>query len=135
MQTLNTDLKKSAKKIFKLFFNSKIQVKNNNKNTPWGVDLDIEYNGKKKLSLFLEENTLKSVIKHITGSNDLHNQFVVYDIIGEIARMIAGSAIGERSDNYSLCQPVKAQIINPVDSYRRVPSTESPEYSLCIEKI
>ena len=102
MQIVIKDFEKSAKKIFKLFFNSNIQIKNNHieKYSQWGVDLPIE------LTLFLEENTLKGVIKHLTGEENLNNSSAIYDIIGEIAKMIAGNTIGDISDSYTLFHPV-----------------------------
>lgn len=136
MQVAIKDFEKSAKKIFKLFFNSNIQIKNNHldSNSGWGVDLPIDFLGKKKLSLYLEESTLKTVIKHLTGEENLNDSTEIYNIIGEIARMIAGNTIGDISDSYTLYHPVP---ITNIKNHTKTIGFDSSfqEFSLSIKKL
>ncbi|MBN2042089.1 MAG: hypothetical protein JW864_18785 [Spirochaetes bacterium] len=136
MQIVMKDFEKSAKRIFKLFFNSNIEIQNKSfENTSqWGVDLPIEFNGKKKFTLYLEENTLKGVIKHLTGNENLNNNPAIYDIIGEIAKMIAGNTIGDISDSYTMHHPVPVTNIKNAAKSAGFDS-DFQEFSLSIQKL
>jgi hypothetical protein len=135
MQSLIKDIEKSASVIFRLFFNSNIQVKNNISYncSPWGVDLVMDCGGKKKLSLFMEESTLRSVVKQLTGEDNIDDSQVAYEVLGEIARFIASNAIGENNDNFTLYTPV--QSMGTVDSKAHMKSFSSNfgNFSIALE--
>jgi hypothetical protein len=135
MQTLTSEIEKSAKTIFRLFFNTDIQVKNNNiyRYSPWGVDMLMDCGEVKKLSLFLDESTLKSVMKQLIGEDDIQNSIVAYKIIGEIARLIAGKAAGEKHDNFTLHKPVPSQGFKKDGLYSKTFSSSLGEFAISLE--
>jgi hypothetical protein len=131
MRTQNMDFEKSAKEIFRLFFKSTVKVKNDDTPalSPWGVDLLMEYGGTKKLSLYLEENTMKSVVKRITGMEGLQNRIVVYEILGELACLIAGNALGESAEDCTFHHPVRSMGAESL----MAPELEKEHYVLSLE--
>jgi hypothetical protein len=136
MQTLTNEIEKSARTIFRLFFNTNVQVKNNNmyKYSPWGVDIVMDCDGLKKLSLFLDESTLKSVMKQLTGEDNIQNSAVAYKVIGEIARLIAGKAVGEKHDNFTLHKPVPSQSFKKTGLYySQTFSSNLGEFAISLE--
>jgi len=104
------DLETSARTIFRLFFNSNIQVSDKAPDDfdEWGIDLMMSCNGVKKLSLFMEEKTLLSIVKQVTGKNNIQNDKVAYGIMDEVARLIAGKTFGETNKNFTLYNSVKS---------------------------
>jgi hypothetical protein len=135
MHSLIKDIEKSAGVIFRLFFNSDIKVKNNISYncSPWGVDLVMDYCGKKKLSLFMEENTLKSVMKQLTGEDNINNSRIAYEILGEIARFIASNAIGENDENFTLYTPVQSMGVIDTNAHMKSFSSSFGNFSIAIE--
>ncbi len=135
MHTLIKEIEKSAGLIFRLFFNSDVQVKNNISDncSPWGVDLVMDCNGRKKISFFMEENALKSVMKQLTGEDNIKNSRVAYEIMGEIARFIAGKAIGENHDNFTIYNPVQSQGIQESSIYAKTFSSNFGEFYIAIK--
>ncbi len=135
MQTLSGEIEKSARTIFRLFFNANVQVKNNNmhKYSPWGVDLLVDCGGLKKLSLFLDESTLKSVMKRLTGEENIQNSVIAYRVIGEIASLIAGKAAGENHEHFTLHKPVPSQGYKKSGLYSQTFSSNLGEFAISLE--
>jgi hypothetical protein len=139
MHSLINDIEKSAGLIFRLFFNSDIQVKNNISDncSPWGVDLVMDCGGKRKLSLFMEEDLLRSVMKQLTGEDNIKNSKVAYEIIGEIARFIASNAIensiGEKNEEFTLYHPVQSKGIAVSNAYSKSFSSNFGNFYIAVE--
>ena len=135
MQTLTNEIEKSAGAIFRLFFKTDVHVKNNNKYkySPWGVDVLMECGGLKKLSLYLDEDTLKSVMKQLTGEENIQNSALAYTVMGEIARFIAGKAAGEIQDNFTLYKPVPSQGFKKAGLYSQAFSSSLGEFAIALE--
>lgn len=111
MQSLNRDIERSARKIFKLFFGSRLYLNKSCKSCSarlWGVDLLMNFNGKKRFSIRLEENTLKAIMKRLTGDDNLYRRTIAYGIIGEMASIIAMNAFSDFCDNIVL-DPVRLE--------------------------
>jgi hypothetical protein len=135
MQTLTQEIEKSAGTIFRLFFNTKVQIKNSNiyKYSPWGVDILMECGGLKKLSLYLDESMLKSVMKQVTGEDNIQNSALAYKVMGEIARFIAGKAAGEKHDNFTLYNPVPSQGFKKSGLYSQTFSSSLGDFAIALE--
>ncbi|MFH0976888.1 MAG: hypothetical protein V1874_13990 [Spirochaetota bacterium] len=134
MQSLTHDIEKSVRTIFRLFFNTNVQLKNNNvyKYSPWGVDIIMDCGGVKKLSLFMDESTLKSVMKQLTGEDNIQNSALAYNVIGEIARFIAGNAAGEKHENFTIYKPVPSQGIRHSE-HSQIFSSGLGEFAISLE--
>lgn len=134
MQTLTKEIEKSTGEIFRLFFKTKIQINNNKyKYSPWGVDVLMDCGGLKKLSLFLDEDTLKSVMKQLTGEENIQNSALAYSIMGELARFIAGKAAGEIHENFTLHKPVPSQGFKKTGLYTQAFSSNMGEFAISLE--
>lgn len=138
MHNLNKNIEESARIIFRLFFGSNLFLKKNPGNIKTdcrGVNLLMNYNGRKKLSLYLEDDTVRSVVKKLTGHDDISSESIAYDIMGEMATLIAGSALGETCENIDISHPIKSDIKNPLDSDALMFSSELGKFAIAIEDV
>jgi len=135
MQSLSQDIQKSAKMIFRVFFGSEVREKNeiSDNYSGIGVDLLMDCDGRKKLSLFLEENTVKSIMKQLTGEDDINKGTIARDIVSELAYLIAVNAIDENYEDYKLYNPAPSQGIKNSDINSRKFSSDIGEFAIAIE--
>jgi hypothetical protein len=101
MHNLEKDIEKSARKVFRLFFESKLHLIKrrvlDDKKDLLGVDLRMFYDGNKKISLYMDKSTVNLVKERLAGPDGFSGNDADYVIMNELANMIAGSAI--KSDN------------------------------------
>lgn len=115
MQNLVKDIENSVRKIFKLFFKSSLYLRKNTENDCldlWGVDIMMDIHGRKRMSLLLEQETMKSVIEQLTGNDDIENDNVAYDIIGEMASIIVGNAFNDNYEDIEIYGPTRSKNVN-----------------------
>ena len=111
MDDLWKEIEKSTKTIFRIFFGSKLFSENGNCNpakTAFGVDLVMNYQGKKKLSLYLEEDTIYSILNKIGQGGCSNFNKLAYEVIGELASIIACGALADIPDSVSVSEPERA---------------------------
>jgi len=108
MQNLRSDLEKSTRRVFKIFFGSRLYLRKNgpvkNGVDMVGVDMTMDFNGKKRISLFMDRSTVLSV-RETMGAGTADDPEKDYDIIGEMANIIAGNALSRNAEGISLSPP------------------------------
>ena len=108
---LQQALEKSARKVFKIFFGSRIYKKTlpmSGDRDVLGVDMLVECEGPKRMSLFMERDTVRHVMGRLTDNNDAKNDQMAYDIISEMANIIAGTALSSCQHHGGLSVPVRS---------------------------
>lgn len=115
MYSLQRSLEKSARKVFRIFFGSRLYLK---RDIPAGMDGDMigvdmmmEFNGKKRISLFMERETVSSV-RETLGAAAGEGNDADYDLIGEMANIITGNALGGGSGEVSISPPERSSGVN-----------------------
>lgn len=96
-------IEKAARKTFKILFSSRLYMQKKHSiqmNGLLGVDLDVSCDGTKKMSLYMEKKTVESIMKEPIDPKESSSTDSAYDIIGELANMIAGNALPDREDVY-----------------------------------
>ncbi|TAL29313.1 MAG: hypothetical protein EPN93_21610 [Spirochaetes bacterium] len=111
MHDLNHELEKSARRVFKLFFGSRLHKQRGDRGICMseclGVDITMDFHGRKRLSLIVDRSTVESM-KERLGARDNYGADADYDIIGEMANIIAGSAVSARDGEVCLSVPRRA---------------------------
>lgn len=119
MQNLEKDIERSARKVFRLFFESKLHLINkrimDDKNDFLGVDLRMSYNGNKKISLYMDKSTINMVKERLAGPDGFPGKDADYVIMSELANMIAGSAIKSDDSEAYFYPPRRSDWINSVN--------------------
>ena len=110
MDNLQRDMEKSARRVFKLFFGSRLYLKKrytNYDNDIVGVVMILKYKGRKKISFYMEHNTIRTILKRLTGQSKITAKSTLIDVVGEMANMITGSAVSTYGDGMSISVPKK----------------------------
>ncbi len=111
MHDLNHELEKSARRVFKLFFGSRLHKERRARGFRieecLGVDLTVNYEGQKRLSLIVDRKTVESM-KERLGAREQIGEDTDYDILGEMANIIAGSAVSLGEGEVFMTAPRRA---------------------------
>lgn len=105
------NIEKSTRKVFKLFFGSRLYMRRGDAepvgDNVIGVNMMMDVHGSKRLSLYMDKRTIASLKERLgaTGGAD-----VDYDLIGEMANMIAGNAICFTDASARISPPEKAAV-------------------------
>jgi CheY-specific phosphatase CheX len=113
MYDLRKNIEKSARKICRLLLGSRLYLRKNNMSENddiYAVNLMMDLNGRKSISLFMERKTVKSVMEKCTGKLDGFRDEVAYDILSEMANMIAGNALSRSKQDFKLSAPTKTSV-------------------------
>lgn len=113
MEKLDHDIERSARKVFRLFFGSRLYVKKEAdtfEGDVIGVDMKMTYHGDKIMSLHMERRMLDSLKEHMGASQS--GGEVDYDFVGEMANMIAGNALTACDDTACIHPPEKARALS-----------------------
>lgn len=113
MDSLWKEIERSARTIFRIFFGSKLSIKkidNDPGITFFGVDLQMNFQGRKKMSLLLEEGTVNSIMKRLCVNSDTGRNNVAYDVIGEMASIIACGALADIPEKIYIGRPEKSDL-------------------------
>ncbi len=103
MNNLTRDIEKSTRRVYRLFFGSRLYLRREEAaamdDDLVGVDLRMLYHGDKKLSFYVDRRTIESLREKLGDPRGSGGENVDHDIIGEMANIIAGNAIcGEGGD-------------------------------------
>jgi hypothetical protein len=111
MHDFNHELEKSARRVFKLFFGSRLHKERKADGLRLeeclGVDLTVNYEGQKRLSLIVDRKTVESM-KERLGAREQVGEDTDYDILGEMANIIAGSAVSYGDGEVYMTAPRRA---------------------------
>ena len=139
MQSLYKEIEESAKRIFRLFFRNRLYLKKNGENINnelIGVNLILNYKGNKKLSLYLEKRTIKSVMERLLEYSDISPEDeVAYDIMGEMASMIVGNALDGSFENIERSNPITSDTLRSLDTNTLYFSSSLGRLAITIEEI
>ncbi|MDY6968407.1 MAG: hypothetical protein SVR08_07120 [Spirochaetota bacterium] len=139
MNNLQKDIEKAARKIFKLFFGSRLYLgikKKNIKEDLLGVDLTLNVDGNKRLSFFMEKSTLRSVKNRLFGDREKEQwEDVSYDILGEMASMILGYALKDNKEDIDISGPIKSTVLSSHDMNTLYFSSAMGKFAIAIEDI
>jgi CheY-specific phosphatase CheX len=111
MQTMNKGIEKSARKVFRLFLGSRLYMRKKHVKPAadvFGVDIMIDFNGRKKMSLFMDRKAVNSVMEKFTGGADPSRDDLAFDVVSEMANMIAGGFITSSSQDAILHAPSRS---------------------------
>ena len=114
MEKLDHDIERSARKVFKLFFGSRLYLKKESdilSDDLVGVDMKMSYHGDKRISFYMERRMLESLKEHM-GAVSGNQGEVDYDFMGEMANIIAGNALTGRDDDACIHPPERAHVVN-----------------------
>ncbi len=114
MEKLDHDIARSARKVFKLFFASRLYLKKESDiiaDDLVGVDMRMSYHGDKILSFYMERRMLESLKEHMGAAAGEQGE-IDYDFMGEMANIIAGNALTGCDDEACIHPPEKAQAVN-----------------------
>ena len=139
MQNLQKDIEKSTRKIFKLYFGSRLYLGRKKKNIEedlLGVDLTMNVDGNKRLSLFMEKDTIKSVKDRLLGDRQTgQREDVTYDILGEMASMILGYALKDNEEDIDISAPIRSTVLSSDDINTLYFSSTLGKFAIAIEDI
>ncbi len=138
MENLRRDIEKSTRNVFRVFFGSRLYLKNDNEDrssSRYGVDLMMDCNGQKRMSLMLEEDTIKSVMRKLTGDDDIFRERVAYDIIGEMASIIACNALNDTSEKLNISDPRKTKNRKFIGAEALTFSSKLGKFTIAIKEI
>ncbi|MDY6935006.1 MAG: hypothetical protein SVZ03_12400 [Spirochaetota bacterium] len=139
MQELHNNIEKSTRKIFRIFFGSKLYKKKkweSLSNDLLGVDLYLNYNGNKRLYLYLEDETINSIMDSLLIDKDIQpSDKVASDIIREMACLITGNAVEDECEELRISTPSRFQNIKPINENTLNFSSKLGNLSIGIEDI
>ena len=139
MQELQKEIEKSVRSIFRIFFGSRLYLKKENEspsNNHLGVDLLMKYHGNKRLSLYLESDTMRSVINRLVDDgNNNSNDKLAYEIMSEMASMIAGNAFEEDSQVVTFSNPIRSKEITSYPSNTLNFTSKLGKLAIAIEEV
>jgi len=139
MPYFKKNIEKSARKIFWLFFRSKLYLRKMNNDFSddvVGVEVLMNYNGSKKLTLYLEKSTIKSIVhKIVDGDDAMPRDNIVYDVIGEMASMIAGNAFSDNCKNIDISLPKKSNYHNSPNGSTLMFTSEFGKFNISLEEV
>jgi len=114
MEKLDHDIERSARKVFKLFFGSRLYLKKKGDiitDDLVGVDMRMSYHGDKIISFFMERRMLES-LKEYMGAASGERGEIDYDFMGEMANIIAGNALTGCDETTCIHPPERAKAVN-----------------------
>jgi len=138
MDNLWKEIERSARTIFRIFFDSKLYIKkveNNSIDNFYGVDLHMDFHGHKKMSLLLEEDTVKSILKKLTGNDNLDTKKIAYDIIGEMASIIACGALADIPEKVFISNPEKTYDNKAIQSHVLTFSSNLGKFAITLQDV
>lgn len=111
MSDFKKNIEKSARKIFRIFLKSRLYSKTRASSADelLCVELPIFCGGRKKMSLFMEKNTIGSIAQKLSGGPNSNSKEVSYKVLGEMAYMIAGSALCRERSGVRISSPKRAK--------------------------
>lgn len=113
MEKLDHDIERSARKVFRMFFGSRLYLKKGAGTFDGdviGVDMKMSCHGDKIMSLHMERRMLDSLKEHM-GAKENGGE-VDYDFVGEMANMIAGNALTAYDDTATIHPPERAHALS-----------------------
>ncbi len=138
MDNLQKEIERSARTIFRIFFGSKLYIKraeNNSIDNFYGVDLHMDFHGHKKMSLLLEENTVKSIMRKLTGNDNLEKKSVAYDIISEMASIIACGALADVPEKIHISDPEKTNRNASIQPHALTFSSNLGKFAITLQEL
>lgn len=138
MDNLWKEIERSARTIFRIFFGSKLYIKkvdNDSIDNFYGVDLHMNFQGHKKMSLLLEEDTVKSIMRKLTGNDNLGKNSVAYDIIGEMASIIACGALADIPEKVYVSDPEKTYDNKAIQTHALTFSSNLGKFSITLQDV
>ncbi|HSV96202.1 MAG TPA: chemotaxis protein CheX [Spirochaetota bacterium] len=112
MEKLDHEIVRSARKVFKLFFGSRLYLKKESDiiaDDLVGVDMRMSYHGDKIFSFYMERRMLDS-LKERMGAVSGEQGELDYDFMGEMANIIAGNALTGCGETTRIHPPEKANV-------------------------
>ena len=112
MEKLDHDIERSARKVFRLFFGSRLYLRKKPGSLQGdlvGVDMRMSYHGDRVLSLHMERRMLDSLKERMGATGG--NGEVDYDFVGEMANIIAGGALTACDEAASIHPPERASVL------------------------
>ena len=138
MKELQKSIERSARLIFKHFFKSRLYLRKKRRDYSrdfMGVDMQVSCMGNMRISLLLEKDTARAITETLGGECDPSQEDITYDIIGEMANMITGSAIIRCTDESSMSAPKRLKNPPPEENNSMNFSSRIGKFSIVIESI
>ena len=95
----------------------------------------MDFHGHKKMSLLLEEDTVKSLMKKLTGNDNLEKKSVAYDIIGEMASIIACGALADMPENVFISDPEKTHNNTAIQPHALTFSSNLGKFAITLQDV
>ncbi len=114
MEELQKSIERSTRLIFKHFFKSRLYMRKDRKdyvNDFMGVNMQVRCKGDMRISLLMERDTAMAIMESLSEECNSSREDVAYDIISEMANMIAGSAISRCTDESTISSPKRLKNI------------------------
>jgi hypothetical protein len=109
MDTLTRDIEKSTRRVYRLFFGSRLFLKREGvmhaDGDLVGVDMKMRYHGDKRLSFYVDRKTLHSLKERLGGPAGTNDENIDHDILGEMANIITGNAVSGGDDTAHIDPP------------------------------
>lgn len=138
MKELQKSIERSARLIFKHFFKSRLYLRKNRSdysNDFMGVNMQVNCMGNMIISLLVEKNTARAITETLGGECDPSREDIAYDIIGEMANMITGSAISRCTDESTMSAPKRLENPPPAENNSMNFSSKIGRFSIVIESL
>jgi len=110
MEEFQNEIERAARRVFRLFFGSRLYRRRRPARGGGnfiGVEMQVRYRGDKRLSIFMEERAVASIGKILAAGGDAG--CAGHDILGEMANIIAGSALRADSGEANISPPERAE--------------------------
>jgi hypothetical protein len=106
---LNKSIEQSARKVFKVFFNSRLYTTKviPHEGEVLGIDLMMHCGGDKRFSIYMDRKTLAKVREKL-GQSAPDDGSADYDIMGEMANIIVGNAVDAADSQVNICPPERS---------------------------
>lgn len=110
MDEFQNEIERAARRVFRLFFGSRLyrRKRPGEKGRNFiGVEMQVQYQGDKRLSIFMEREGVASIGEILGAGRD--SGCAGHDILGEMANIIAGSALRADSGEANISPPERAE--------------------------
>ncbi len=137
MDNIWNEIEKSTRTIFRIFFDSKLyksRVAGNNNRNLKGVNLLMDFNGPKRFSILFEEDTVKSVMEKLIGEDVLFEEGIAFDVLREMASIIACGAYKEDYIGINISNPVISYDLKSIEGAVNF-SSKLGKFAIAIEDV
>ena len=107
MEELSRRIEKSSRKVFRLFFGSRLYRRRGAAGfgeSCMGVKLDLNCNGPKRFTLIVEGEAIRGIMGRLMIAESSTEE-TAYEVLGEMANIIAGNALSSFPGDVSLSSP------------------------------